>query len=333
MTKEEKEDPFLWRTQGMKFDVGDNEEDSMSAMVAMDNRLLCVMRKSIHAIALADTIDPERTNPSIPNSQQKIISYGSDEPAVGRTFLQADVLFQEQAQPNNTDRIKALNIALSFLKEIISLKETATSYIKDEQAKNSAFTGNTGEDQSLHLPSISAIDQLVKHFLINVDHATAHLMTLSQLFYPDIIKKKWSVQLIEKVKQEKGEDNPALGFFESMSDWVWLMRNLRNAVEHPGPDDKVEIQNYILSPEGKVLPPTLLYKNTETPLSKKLISVFMNETIDGIQLCFELLMAHLCNMRAVPFANIPRSVVEVPFNTRLPHQAHIRFGYHIPFTD
>ncbi len=331
--KENNKDPFLWRKQGFRFEIGDDENEGVSAMVPMDDNIICVMRRSIHSISLADSIDPNRVNPSIPNSQQKLIAYGSDDSMVGRTFLQADILFKEHSLPSEIDRLSALNLAFSFLKEVISLQEATASYVEDESAKNTSFTGHIGSDQSLKIPSIHNLEQITKLFLVNVDHATSYLMRLTQLFYPDIANTKWSKNLFEKLKKERGEQDQFTKFSDAMSGWVWCMRNLRNAVEHQMPENIVEIQNYKLNAEGKVSLPTIFYNNNETPLNKIALSRFMVDSVEELQFYFENLMAYLCNTHALPFVNTPRLVVETSVVDRPPHQKHVRFGYYIALTD
>jgi len=327
-----KDDAFLWRKEGKRFEIGGEDDVGISAMMAVDNSMLFVTRKSIYMVQLADSIDPNRTNASIPDVKQKILSYGSDDYLVGRTLLQANILFQPHCLGSQIECPSAVNIALSFLKEITSLHELATAYISDESTKNSLFTGGTGDDLSLSLPSIDKVEQKVKQFVINADHAVRHLIELTQLFYPEIKNESWSKALMEKLKREKGEDAPATLFVAEINPTMWLARNLRNAVEHPKQDDRVKTENYRLTESGKVKIPSIQYVHMETPLSEMPVSQFMSLTVENLLTSFEELMAHLCNIHAAPFGGDKRSVVEMPEANRNPSEAHVRFGYQIDWT-
>jgi hypothetical protein len=326
-------DPFAYRNHGGQFEIGGGEEQGISALIKTKDTFLVITKKSIYSTFLADQVDPERTNPKIPkHSQQKILAYGSDDSIVGRTLLQADALFKDHALPSEINSEKAINIALSFLKEMAVLHELTNKYSEEEKQKNSLFNGQVSKDESLHLPSIHDIEQQTKTFLINGDHAARHIMELAQLFYPDIKNDKWTEQLVEKIKKEKGAGDPSTKFAEVIGSQLWLIRNLRNAIEHPKAEDRVKICDYTLTKLGHVKSPMISYANKETPLSEKLISKFMTNTTEILLVCFEVLMAYLCNIHAEPFAGDVRSVIEIPVTSRAPHETHVHFGYHIAWT-
>ncbi len=326
------DDPFAWRTQGKRFEIGDDGEGGIYDMISMNGDLLCVTKNNIHSIRLADSVDPKRTNPAIPDMQQKVLPYGPGTPFVGRTFLQAKVLFENHCLVESVDCSKGIHTGLYFLKEIVSLHESTNAYVSEENEKNKTFEGKMDKDGSLRLPSMDSHEQRAKQFVINADHASRHLMEIAQLFYSDIQNKNWCRQLNDKMTSDKKAASVGTDFVESMCKWTWLMRNLRNAVEHPEPDDKVEIQNYRLTETGKVLPPTILYAHNLTPLTEMRMSQFMIDTIENLLTCFEVQMAYLCNMHTKTFAGDMRSVIEIPIENRSPNREHVRFGYHIAWT-
>lgn len=325
-------DPFAWRKQGKKFEIGDEKDQGISAMLSIDDSLIIITKKSIHEIKLADSVDPNRINPQIPDSQQCILSFGSDDALVGRTLLQAKVLFENHCLPQNINCSKVLSTAMSFLKKVASLYELEAEYRKVENEKNTLFEGKTEDDYSLHLPSVSDVEQRTKQFIINTDHSIRHMMELAQNFYPKITNEKWNVQLHKQLKQEQGAGHPSVEFIESINSWIWLMRNLRNAIEHPKINNEILIQNYRLIETGNVKPPMISYVNNDTPLPEMPVSKLMTSNIENLLLCFELLMAHLCNIHVKPFAGDIRSVIEVPLENKTTQKTHVRFGYHIAWT-
>jgi len=330
MNRDEK-DPFEWRNGGKKFEVGDQEDGDMSAIVNLGDSLLCVKRKGVYIIRLADEIDPKRTNPNIPDIQQKVLTYGSDEPFVARTLLQADELFKGNFLSKNFNTLKGVNISWSLAKEIASLHEINVAFTKVEGLKNSSFKGKTEADLSLHIPSISNVEQQTKQFIINADHAVKHIMELAQLFYPSISNDKWSLHLYEELKKQNGAKDPATLFVESMQLWVWLIRNLRNAVEHPKQNDKVEISDYKLTEKGIIMSPSIQYNNKDTPLSEIPITKFMTDTVEGIQIRFELLLAYLCNVNTSSAVGDVLRVVEIPMSERQTNKVNVRFEFQIVY--
>jgi hypothetical protein len=78
------------RESGGSMEIGTPDDRSpVSLAVEVDEKLYVVKAKGIYEIKLADQIDPQRTNPNVPNTQQKIHPYGSENEIVSRTLLTA----------------------------------------------------------------------------------------------------------------------------------------------------------------------------------------------------------------------------------------------------
>lgn len=84
--------------------VGDASDASgIREMMAVDGRMLIVKEGGIWQVQLADDIDPERVNPSIPNAQQKMLSVGTRDAIVCQTLLQAKVLLRKDLLGESCD--------------------------------------------------------------------------------------------------------------------------------------------------------------------------------------------------------------------------------------
>ncbi|WP_144441538.1 hypothetical protein [Bradyrhizobium sp. CCGE-LA001] len=74
-------------------------------------RLHTVKTDSIYRILLADEIDPDRTNINVPNSQQKVLDYGSDSPLVAKTLLTGKQLFEKGFLGPNFESTKVIELS------------------------------------------------------------------------------------------------------------------------------------------------------------------------------------------------------------------------------
>ena len=174
MTKENN-DLFAWRSGGGRFEIGSKEDQGISALIKVDDMLLCLTKKNIYSIITADTIDPKRTNPNIRHSQQHILQYGSDSPFVGRTLQQANLLFEEHSLPKSIDINKGISIAFSFLNEIISLNNLKEEYAIEKKGEDFKFQGKPAPDGSIHIPSILNLEQKTNKFISNAEIGRAHV--------------------------------------------------------------------------------------------------------------------------------------------------------------
>jgi hypothetical protein len=322
-------DPFMKRNEGGVIHLGDENEGGTSALIPLSDCMLVITRKSVHKIQTPDAIDPKRTNPDITMTKQKILLYGSDDPIIGRSIQQADVLLK-----NGVHRFKTVNpqavmyIAFDFAKEIIALKELSDEYLKEEATINGSFKGQRDSDNALSVPSIPKVDQKVNQFILTADIASKCIMQLAQQFYPDLKNELWNVELINKVKSELNNKDQAVIFVESLSFVIHQLRNLRNAISHKKTTDQILVENYRQLASGLVVPPTIRYDHKETPLKEMNISDFMESVTENLLTCFEMLMVHLCNSRnAENFGDMIMGVVEVPESDRGDHEKHVGFRY------
>lgn len=319
-------DPFLYRSEGGSFSVGSDNEDHMSALVKVGENLLCITRKNISAILLADSIDPGRTNPKIRHNVQHILAYGSDSELVGKTLQQASVLFKEYSLTKNIDYDHGLTVALSFLKEITSLDKIRNEYITEETAINSKISSKNPQPQ---IPSLSNLEQKTKGFITNTDHSIRLVMEMVQLFYPNIKNTGWENQLHQEIKSTAPDEDSFILFIEQFKEFTGKVRKMRNTIEHSDNDNLLTIENYKLTPANTLNPPSVSFTGKDFNLPKMQVNNFMNSTISNLLITFELLMTYLSNLHAKPFGKDLRVVIEVPENERGEAEKHVRFRYEI----
>lgn len=326
------EEKFRRRSEGGIFQISNEEGDNMSAMISMDDEMLIVSRKGVHTFATEDSIDPNRTNSNVRRQKQTILPYGSDDPLIGRTLQQAEVLLGKNSPMQaKIDSMEAIRIALSFIQEMASLRNISREYSELEELKNSQI--KIDSDGALSLPSISDVKQQAKKFILGANHASRSIMDLAKLFYPDLRNdesKKWNVDLYERIYKERGKSDQATVFMGQLSLKMWQLRDIRNAIEHEKEDDKVIIRNYTQTAESKVRPPSIQYLNSKMPLNEMGLSQFMLETVEDLIIAFEMLMVHMCNNSSgnghSP-GDIIMGVTEVPEETRGDHEKHVGFRY------
>jgi hypothetical protein len=327
MRDSKKKDPFAYRDGGGSFTIGEDGDDAISGFVKANDQLYILSRKGISILIMADTTDPERANPSIPHNKQKVLSYGSDSPFVCRILLQASELFQNQHLSNHINCEKALNHSFQLLKFCASMQDTLSSYNQKELEIRESYLGKTDEDGSLKMPHIENLDRQIKMFVSDANSAFSELMYIVKIFYPKIANKGWEKQLSNSITTIQGGNSPAVLFSKEVGPFITQVRNLRNAIEHPKPTEKVKCSNYHLTKGGSVSSPSLELIHPDTPFSEMPIKDFMENTFEGVVFIFENLLAHLCNLHTVPFGNAKCTVGRIPEKGRLDTNKHMQFKY------
>jgi hypothetical protein len=98
--------------------VGTDEDGPIVAAIRSNKKLYFVKSEAVYAVQLADQIDPERQNSGIPNSQQKELSIGSNNPDVARILLTAEKLFKKTALGASFDEVRGIELSFDLLRGI-----------------------------------------------------------------------------------------------------------------------------------------------------------------------------------------------------------------------
>ena len=183
--------PIPNRDRGGTFKINNADDGSpIREMFRLGDGLLLISEKCTYRMQVADQIDPNRTNPSLPhNVQQKLFDHGTSSELLCNT-LPAKVMFRKECQPN-LDLDKAMQFAFDALSELVSMDEAAQAFTAAEQAALEKARRSPSQDTSLALPSLGNIRTQCKTFIQKSDHFAVALMGIIRLFYPDQGRMNW----------------------------------------------------------------------------------------------------------------------------------------------
>lgn len=140
------------RDSAMSMEVGPSG-GRITEMVKIGERLHTVKTDSIYRIMLADEIDPGRTNINVPNSQQKVLDYGSDSPLVAKTLLTAKQLFEKGFLAPDFESTKAIELSFECLKNLAAMSDLAAAFSRqddDEESRAAKSSFNAPITRSKH---------------------------------------------------------------------------------------------------------------------------------------------------------------------------------------
>ena len=222
------------RSSAISMEIDDADDGSrISEMISMGGKLLIVKEHSIHAIQLADQIDPERTNARIPNTQQKLLAMGADDPIVARIFLTGHTLFSKTALGQDFDEAKGLCLALALLQSLVAMNGMLIAL---ETAETEAKTRHEQQGQQrrgLLLPSIPELKARCEAFAQKAGHVVNSLEQISKIFYAKEISKKWIDSLAALVTKRYGSDSPFSQHMTAVRPLLLILLDMRNLIEHP----------------------------------------------------------------------------------------------------
>lgn len=302
---------------------------SIGAMIDMQHSLYSIHEHAIYAMQLADQIDPLRTNAAVPNTQQKILSLGSRDPEVARTYLTAHTLFKSMHLGLQFDEKKAIQLAFEFLSIIAAMLEMQRSLEAATKAAVEEFETRPAKDRSLRLPALGGASHHCYALTQKIGHAVDTLEKIARLFYPGEITNKWIDSLISLLTQKHGDNAPVTRAMAASGPVLLLLRRLRNMVEHPKDGDRITVYDFKLMPSMDLVMPSIeIQRPDEEPETSTLVSLMeqvRNTLIDEAEHLFGLLVA--ANIQ--PLSKFQVCLIELSEDLRPEWNPHQRLAYGI----
>lgn len=300
-------------------DVGGIQE-----MCEIQGSLHMLGTKAIYRVKLADEIDPERTNISLPNAHQLVLPYGTELPYVRQTLMQARRLFKDKILGSDFNHQAGIDLSFDALKDLTVMHEMLKS-LNDRMAKIAEdMKAMTVQNRAVHLPTLGDVRDIMEKFLQKADHVAADLFNIVKLFYPQINKGMFE-GLQELMQAQLNKDDPFLEFLKAAVPFLKFVRNARNAMEHEDATKRVVVTDIALMPSGELSPPCVEIVHKETAQPSVPLQALMMHMTEQLAVCFEVMLAQLCNLNVKPFAGLPLGVIQ--YDDRLQKAFNCRFGY------
>lgn len=323
------------RESAKKMEVGTADDSSaITEMIPIGDVLYIVKENGIYAVKLADSIDPKRLNPDIPNTQQRVLICGSASELVARTLLTANILFKKNFLPPTFNCEQAILLSFEALKDIVAMQEIKIAFQMSENSEIDAFNNRQQKQGVLTMPAIGNVLERCKSFFQKADHVSQSLFSIVKLFYGKDVGAKGFDSLANLATRKYGEGDAFARFAKDVVPRLKYIRNVRNSIEHPQPPAQVAvISDFDIRANGEIFPPMIevTYRGEHYPLVS--ISLLMADAVDGLSGIFESILAHLCNKHVLCIGGFTTQVVEFPPEQRRQENKHIRFSYGVQINE
>lgn len=301
-----------------------DEADEIVDMISVDSRLHTVMGDAIYAIQLADDVDPARSNESIRNNQQCVLNIGANDPIVAKLFLTAQVLFTRTQLGEDFDEERAVSLAWRLTKQVAAMDKIRSEFDALQAKSIADFEGSEQSRGSLQLPSVGSVDSQFDAFSQKLGHAVDTLKEISRLFIKDL-PKKWIDNLVQRTNEQYGPKHSFSQFAAEVAPYLLFMREMRNMIEHPRPERRVEIFDFRQLPSGEIMPPSVEIVAPDEDGSPNGAVLLMRRLIDDLTVIAEALFAQLCGATMQTFSSVDTAVMALPEDQR--SHINVRMSY------
>lgn len=318
------------RNAGGVWEVGTADDGPIVEILSTDSRLYFVKTRAVYSVQLADQIDPDRTNPRIPNTQQRELAIGSDNFAVARVLLTAKKLFTKTALGQSFDVNQGLGIAIDLVKDIAVLIDMEERLDAAQRDATSRLTSERPLHRNFQLPSIENIEAQCDAFAQKAAHVVSGLERLAKLFYPTELTTKWIDSLTRTVRSKHGDDAPFVRYLEKNKSFLMLVIEMRNLIEHPKTTEFISVRNFHLLPSGELANPSVEVVRPGSPVLREQVSVMMQSVTEDLVNTCEAFLAHLCGLNINGYGALFSSlgVIMVPSSQRQHPEVRFSYGYY-----
>lgn len=308
--------------------AGGPDEGALKEMMRIGDKMYAIKERAIYSFMLADNIDPGRTNPAIPNVQQKAYDIGYDSELVARTLLTAKILFKDGMLDARLKSENILPLVLDFFEETLALLKSFGAFSSEIRRLSESVKEQQKHGASVLLPSVPDLRGKVKGFVQRAEHATQALLAMCKVFYEFPKNKHGFISFPEAIKTRRDVDQAMLQWAEQIAAYAKFLRNCRHCVEHPHNDQKIVLTDFAINPkDSKLNEPMLEVVHRETPEPRLPIGDYMFSVLSSTVAMGEELMAFLALDNMSPGWKDTTTVMEMPPERR--RHPNVRFYYAI----
>jgi hypothetical protein len=303
------------RERGGQAEIGTEQDGAILEMYNLDERLIVIKEHSLYEFFMADDIDPGRTNINLPTNIQKlIINAGVNSELVAATFLTAKTLFKSEYFPD-VDVKKTVRLSLDLLIELKALQQEIENYLAKEKELSDEYESRRGKPHSYALPAIGNAETWCTTIFQKADRSEQILIEIVMQFYSEEgLKIQSHFPDFHKILKAKyGEDDPFSQFIGRTLEFMNIVRELRNSLDHRLPH--VKVRDFELQTDSNILSPTIELKIRKTKLPKQALSSFLPVVIQNFIIITETTFAYLAGRNAKP-SLLPAVVKWIPEDTR-----------------
>ena len=126
-------------------------------MCEINGALHVIGNSAIYREQLADEIDPQRTNITIPNTHQKVLSYGTEFPYVRQTLMTARRLFKDKVLGPDFEYKTAINLSFEALQDLAAMHDIHRDLCVRLDKINEDLKNLAVKQRSLTMPSMGDV--------------------------------------------------------------------------------------------------------------------------------------------------------------------------------
>lgn len=246
----------------------DIQEPIIETLV-LGESLYLIKANSIFRMLTADSIDPDRIELETKHSYEKIYDFGCSSEYVARVLMQATKLAPYISNAD-MDKDQVLSHVWSVNRLLLNCRKVVAELEGNYNALvpkcNQIILDNQNNDFMPALPKAPELESEVRVFLTNAKLVLIDSFKFLSMFYQIPINDRNESHFnkhLDFLNEQLGENNEIVKLLSQDMDWIRLLSECRNAIEHSGEGQNIKIENFSIKPGNRFLTPTWAYDLTK----------------------------------------------------------------------
>lgn len=249
-------------------DLKDDKSPAIN-MLSIDDELIIFKSNGIYRVLTAETLDPDAQHLDTKHTYEKLFSVGASSPYVARIILQFKETLELviESSVSKTEIISFIWNANKLLLNCYSI----TSNISDQIQKlyiecNQVIERSKNQETIPPLPKVKNLENNVRSFLNESKLFLIEAFKLLNIFFDMPVSDKSAAHFdkhIQWIESNLGDSHEITKLFKKDIDWIRMLSEQRNALEHPGDGQQLYIENFKLQPGNKFSQPSWSYDLTK----------------------------------------------------------------------
>ncbi|ALG60762.1 MULTISPECIES: hypothetical protein [Citromicrobium] len=270
---------------------------SIVAIKIIDDRMFMLSQRCLTSGVFADHIDPDRTNPNLPQIiQQKELEFGADHHFVRKTAGAAFELADATYLPETVPPDALLRMSLEVSSSMASVVEVANDLSSHQDQMREASKAQ--KLSAAYVPRTPNLKGKVRQSLAALRDVEIAIKGLTTLFFPkDSNNEPWDAKFLQAMTEKHGE-NAELDAWKNAA-WEVLagVANHRHAMIHPNENKCVIIRDYELQADGSLLAPTIEITHEASAVTRRDVVQFLETQVGDLAEVFEAILGYVCDLK------------------------------------
>jgi len=227
-------------------------------MCNTEDTLEVFKRDCIVQLFTPECLDPDNTNPNMPYTKQLIYrDVGASDFVVSRVFIQAAKLMKDLGIEQNVSKDAIIDTLRDCRNSLVDSYIITCDLACEVMEVSTSYESNYALGKIMTIPCVDGLANKTKNFITNIKLTLQRFVDFFNIVFGTSFRGPRYDLIQSKINEMLGKDEYLSQILTYYHDnFLDYINQIRNAVEHPKDNYKLDIINFEMKPDGSILTPS-----------------------------------------------------------------------------